>query len=46
MERDHLYWLGRSIGKIFRSDLDGSNRTEISTGKLFAEAIVLDAANE
>ena len=46
MERDNIYWLDRSIGKIFRSDLDGSNRTEISTGKLFAEAIVLDTANE
>ena len=46
MERDHLYWLGRSIGKIFRSDLDGSNRTEILTGLVFPRAIALDTLNK
>jgi hypothetical protein len=27
--RDHLYWLETGNGTLFRSDLDGSKRTEI-----------------
>jgi hypothetical protein len=46
MERDHLYWLDRIFGKILRSHLDGSNRTEISTGLSSPEVIALDTVNK
>jgi hypothetical protein len=39
MESDHLYWADYMIGILFRSDLDGSNSTEILTYK--ADLIVI-----
>ena len=45
IESDHLYWLGHSSRKLYRSDLDGSNRTEILTGLYYPMAITLDTIN-
>ena len=46
MENDHLYWLDFNMtGKLFRSDLDGSNRTEILTDLFYPVAIALDTVN-
>ena len=45
MENDHLYWADYMIGIVFRSDLDGSNRTEILTGVRYPYAIALDTVN-
>ena len=46
MESDHLYWADHMMGILFRSDLDGSNRTEILTGFGYPYAIALDTANK
>jgi hypothetical protein len=46
MESDHLYWADNMIGILFRSDLDGSNRTEISTAVMYPYAIALDTVNK
>ena len=46
MESDHLYWADYMYGIIFRSDLDGSNRTEISTAVMYPYAIALDTVNK
>ena len=46
MESDHLYWLDVGHGKLFRSELDGSNRTEILTGIYSSYAIALDTVNK
>ena len=46
MESDHLYWADYMIGILFRSDLDGSNRTEILTGVRYPYAIALDTVNK
>ena len=46
MENDHLYWLDNSLGKLFRSDLDGSNRREILTDLNNPQAIALDIVNK
>ena len=46
MESYHLYLLEYIIGKLFRSDLDGSNRTEILTGLYKPTAIALDTVNK
>ena len=45
MQSDHLYWADH-IDILFRSDLDGSNRTEILTGLVFPRAIALDTLNK
>jgi len=45
-ESDHLYLLDFSDnGSLHRSDLDGSNRTEILTGLFQPAAIALDTVN-
>ena len=46
MESDHLYWADYMYGMIFRSDLDGSNRTEISTAVMYPYAIALDTVSK
>ena len=46
MKSGHLYWADFMIGGLFRSDLDGSNRTEILTGWCCPYAIVLDTVNK
>ena len=46
MESDHLYWADYMIGLLFRSDLDGSNRTEILTGVMYPYAIALDTVSK
>ena len=47
MKSGHLYWTTYYMsGKLFRSDLDGSNRTEILTGLVFPRAIALDTLNK
>ena len=46
MKSDHLYWTDYMIEGLFRSDLDGSNRTEILTDVGFAYAIALDTVNK
>ena len=46
MENDHLYWLDNGIRKLFRSDLDGSNRREILTDMDFHLEIALDTVNK
>ena len=46
MESDHLYWADYMIGILFRSDLDGSNSTEILTGVRYPYAIALDTVNK
>jgi hypothetical protein len=46
MESDHLYWSDYSNMKLLRSDLDGSNRTEILTGLSNPWAITLDTVNK
>ena len=46
MESDHLYWLGYRSRTLYRSDLDGSNRTEIVTGLIDPAAITLDTVNK
>jgi hypothetical protein len=47
MKSDHLYWTTYYMsGRLFRSDLDGSNRTEILTGLVFPRAIALDTVNK
>lgn len=47
IERDQLYWLDYGIRKLFRSNLDGSNRTTIlnDTG-YYPMAIALDTTNK
>jgi len=45
-ESDHLYLLDYvHNGTLLRSDLDGSNRTEILTGLYHPIAIALDTVN-
>ena len=46
MGNDHLYWLDYSIKKLFRSDLDGSNRTEILSDLPTPVAIAMDTVNK
>jgi len=46
MKNDHLYWLDHSIRKLFRSDLDGSNRTEILSDLPAPVAIAMDTVNK
>ena len=46
MENDHLYWLDYSIRKLFRSDLDGSNRTDILSDLPTPVGIVMDTVNK
>jgi hypothetical protein len=47
IERDQLYWLANGIAKLFRSDLDGSNRTTILTDTgYYTMAIALDTTNK
>jgi sugar lactone lactonase YvrE len=46
MESDHLYWSEYSSRKLYRSDLDGSNRTEIVTGLIDPAEITLDTVNK
>ena len=46
MENDHLYWLDFSIKKLFRSDLDGSNRTDILSDLPTPIAIAMDTVNK
>ena len=47
MESDHLYWADNMIGILFRSDLDGSNITEILTDlSFYPHAIALDTVNK
>ena len=46
VESDHLYWADYMHGMIFRSDLDGSNRTEISTAVMYPYAIALDTVSK
>jgi len=46
IERDQLYWSDNGIGKLFRSDLDGSNRTTILTDLMYPMAIALDTTNK
>ena len=45
-KNDHLYWLDNSIKKLFRSDLDGSNRTEILSDLPTPVAIAMDTVNK
>ena len=45
MRSGHLYWADYMKGGLFRSDLDGSNRTEILTG-WYPYAIALDTVNK
>ena len=46
MKNDHLYWLDHSIRKLFRSDLDGSNRTEILSDLPTPTAIAMDTVKK
>jgi hypothetical protein len=46
IECDHLYWLDYTIGKLFRSHLDGSNRTAILTDLNNPQAIALDTVSK
>ena len=46
MENDHLYWLDKNNKKLFRSDLDGSNRTEILSDLPSPIAIAMDTVNK
>jgi hypothetical protein len=46
MTNDHLYWLDYSIRKLFRSDLDGSNRTEILSDLPIPTAMAMDTVNK
>jgi hypothetical protein len=46
MTNDHLYWLDHSIRKLFRSDLDGSNRTEILSDLPTPTAMAMDTVNK
>ena len=46
IESDHLYWLDYSMGILSRSDLDGSNTTEILTDLNNPHAIALDTVNK
>ena len=46
MESDHLYWSDYTNMKLLRSDLDGSNRTEIFTGLYIPAAITLDTVSK
>jgi hypothetical protein len=46
MENDHLYWLDKNIGKLFRSDLDGSNRIEILSNLPSPIAIAMATINK
>ena len=46
MENDHLYWLDKNIRKLFRSDLDGSSRTEILSDLPTPIAIAMDTVNK
>ena len=46
MESDHLYWADYMSWIIFRSDLDGSNRTEILTAVMYPYAIALDTVSK
>jgi hypothetical protein len=46
MENDHLYWLDKNIGKLFRSDLDGSNRIEMLSNLPSPIAIAMDTINK
>lgn len=44
--RDHLYWLETGNGTLFRSDLDGSKRTEILSDLSYPSAITLDTVDK
>ena len=46
MKNDHLYWLDYSIKKLFRSDLDGSNRAEILSDLPTPTAMAMDTVNK
>lgn len=46
IESDHLYWLDNAMGILFRSDMDGSNTTEILTDLNNPVAIALDTVNK
>ena len=46
IESDHLYWLDNDMGILSRSDLDGSNTTEILTDLNYPLAITLDTVNK
>jgi hypothetical protein len=47
MKSDHLYWADYALGGLFRSDLDGSNITEILTDlSFYPHAIALDTVNK
>ena len=47
MKSDHLYWADHALGGLFRSDLDGSNITEILTDlSFYPHAIALDTVNK
>jgi hypothetical protein len=46
MKNDHLYWLDYSIRKLFRSDLDGSNRIEILSDLPTPTAMAMDTVNK
>ena len=46
MKGGHLYWANYVIGKLIRSDLDGSNRTEILNGSSCPYAVALDTVNK
>jgi hypothetical protein len=45
IERNHLYRLDSNMGILFRSDLDGSNTTEILTDLNSPHAITLDTVD-
>ena len=46
MRSGHLYWTDDMKGGLFRSDLDGSNITEILNGWCCPYAIALDTVNK
>ena len=46
MRSGHLYWADYMKGGLFRSDLDGSNITEILSGWCCPYAIALDTVNK
>ena len=46
MENDYLYWLDKNNKKLFRSDLDGSNRTEILSDLPSPITIAMDTVNK
>ena len=46
IESDHLYWLDNAMGILSRSDLDGSNTTEILTDLNSPHAITLDTVDK